>query len=90
MHHVKHIRKRYPDSIEKIMSNLNRKQIPVCHACHMKIHSGKFEKVLVNYVRISSNTHNKTQRAVCGESCTYGSEGGYSLPVHGEHGSRCG
>lgn len=47
MHHVK-IRKE-GDNISgfwQIMSNLNRKQIPVCHACHMKIHSGKYDKSL--------------------------------------------
>lgn len=40
MHHVKHIRKGKIKGFTKIMSQLNRKQIPVCRECHMKIHKG--------------------------------------------------
>jgi group II intron reverse transcriptase/maturase len=40
MHHVKHIRKANQEvkGFTKIMSSLNRKQIPVCQLCHDKIH----------------------------------------------------
>jgi hypothetical protein len=41
LHHVKHIRKGEVKGFTQIMKQLNRKQIPVCRPCHMKIHSGK-------------------------------------------------
>jgi group II intron reverse transcriptase/maturase len=41
MHHVKHIRKGEVKGFTQIMKQLNKKQIPVCRPCHMKIHSGK-------------------------------------------------
>lgn len=53
MHHVKHIRKEGEkiSGFTKIMSNLNRKQIPVCHACHMKIHAGKYDGKSISELR---------------------------------------
>jgi group II intron reverse transcriptase/maturase len=45
MHHVKHLRKDVnPNQIgfTKLMSDLNRKQIPVCQSCHLKIHKGTY------------------------------------------------
>lgn len=49
MHHVKHIRKT-TDKIKKdywtrIMSSMNRKQIPVCRSCHNLIHRGKYDQI---------------------------------------------
>lgn len=47
MHHVKHIRKMgkraSTDFLTNIMVKINRKQIPVCKTCHVKIHSGKYD-----------------------------------------------
>lgn len=45
MHHVKHIRKAGESIVgfTKIMSKLNRKQIPVCQRCHDKIHRGEYD-----------------------------------------------
>lgn len=43
MHHVRHIRKmgeRKPKGFQAVMNALNRKQIPVCKECHLKIHRG--------------------------------------------------
>jgi hypothetical protein len=37
MHHVKHIKKEEAKGFTKVMQSLNRKQIPVCRDCHMKI-----------------------------------------------------
>ena len=45
MHHVKHVRKaNYTyKGFHEIMHLLNRKQIPVCQSCHMKIHRGEYD-----------------------------------------------
>lgn len=44
MHHVKHLRKDgiKPTGFVSLMSKLNRKQIPVCKKCHLKIHKGDY------------------------------------------------
>ena len=46
MHHVKHIRKggKNPNKgFNRLMANLNRKQIPVCEECHDHIHAGRYD-----------------------------------------------
>jgi len=46
MHHVRHIRKMSGQKARgflRIMAMLNRKQVPVCRACHQKIHTGKYD-----------------------------------------------
>lgn len=47
MHHVKHIRKMGQEvkGFKRVMASLNRKQLPVCHECHHKIHSGKYDGI---------------------------------------------
>jgi len=45
MHHVKHIRKGEAKGFNKVMQSLNRKQIPVCRDCHMKIHRGEYDGI---------------------------------------------
>ena len=47
MHHVKHIRKsnKKAQGFTKLMSKLNRKQIPVCSNCHVQIHNGKYDGI---------------------------------------------
>lgn len=47
MHHVKHIRKLGSKLIgfTRIMAALNRKQIPVCHECHHRIHRGEYDGI---------------------------------------------
>jgi group II intron reverse transcriptase/maturase len=45
MHHVKHVRKggnRYAGFTAE-MSLLSRKQIPLCKACHIKVHEGNYD-----------------------------------------------
>jgi len=45
MHHVKHVRKqgeRY-SGFHKEMALLNRKQVPLCRECHMKVHRGLYD-----------------------------------------------
>lgn len=47
MHQVKHIRKMNEKvkGFTKIMAMLNRKQIPVCHSYHVKIHNGTYDEI---------------------------------------------
>lgn len=46
MHHVRHLRKGgrvVVRGFNRILADVNRKQIPVCHECHVRIHSGKYD-----------------------------------------------
>ncbi len=45
MHHVRHIRKRgeHVQGFTLYLAAINRKQIPVCHLCHVEIHNGKYD-----------------------------------------------
>jgi group II intron reverse transcriptase/maturase len=48
MHHVRHIRKmgaKKPTGFLALMRALNRKQVPVCEACHRKIHLGEYDGI---------------------------------------------
>jgi hypothetical protein len=48
MHHVRHIRKMggaKPKGFTAVMGQLNRKQVPVCHDCHRKIHRGEYDGI---------------------------------------------
>jgi hypothetical protein len=48
MHHVRHIRKmagRKPTGFTAVMGRLNRKQVPVCEACHRRIHVGDYDGI---------------------------------------------
>ena len=54
MHHVRHIRKlsnkREAVGFNHILRMLNRKQIPVCEDCHMKIHQGKYDGLRLSHL----------------------------------------
>jgi group II intron reverse transcriptase/maturase len=46
VHHVKHLRKQgvregRPDYMTNLMRNMNRKQVLLCQACHIKVHQGR-------------------------------------------------
>lgn len=43
MHHVKHIKKGKTKGFTQMMKQLNRKQVPVCWTCHVKIHNGQYD-----------------------------------------------
>ena len=54
MHHVKHLRKgspKSPSGFTALMSKLNRKQLPVCRPCHLKIHQGLYGGTSLKKVR---------------------------------------
>ena len=58
MHHVKHIRK-VTEMIEKdywtrVMSTMNRKQIPVCKHCHDKIHRGEYDEIALKSLNLTN------------------------------------
>ena len=48
MHHLRHIRKMgtaKPTGFAAVMRALNRKQIPVCEGCHVRIHNGEYDGI---------------------------------------------
>lgn len=65
MHHIKHIRKRayalIPDSesYQRILALRNRKQVPLCRACHNQVHTGQYSgpllKKLIPPVKLMDN-----------------------------------
>jgi nicotine oxidoreductase len=52
MHHVRHIRqlshRREPTGFNRILRQLNRKQVPVCKDCHEKIHRGAYDDLRIS------------------------------------------
>jgi group II intron reverse transcriptase/maturase len=52
MHHLKHIRKTGEklNSFGQIMSQLNRKQMPLCQSCHRKVHTGQYDGVSLRLI----------------------------------------
>lgn len=51
MHHVRHLRKGgrvVVRGFNRILADVNRKQIPVCHECHVRIHAGKYDGKSLN------------------------------------------
>jgi 5-methylcytosine-specific restriction endonuclease McrA len=56
MHHLKHIKSINVklDSFGKIMSKINRKQVPLCRPCHERVHNGTYDGMSLkhfNYIR---------------------------------------
>lgn len=47
MHHIRHVRKAGTKlhGFSKQMSLINRKQIPVCHQCHTRVHRGEYDGI---------------------------------------------
>jgi retron-type reverse transcriptase len=54
MHHVKALRKGgvalKDNYMLAMMQRINRKQICVCHSCHMKIHTGKYDGISLKFL----------------------------------------
>lgn len=44
-HHVRHIKVNKTEGFLQVLTNLNRKQIPVCQKCHLNIHQGKYDSL---------------------------------------------
>jgi len=47
MHHVKHIRKGKAKGFTQVLQAINRKQVPACRACHVKIHQGRYDGISI-------------------------------------------
>jgi len=44
MHHIRHLRKnKSKDYLTQTMININRKQVPLCKNCHIKVHQGIYD-----------------------------------------------
>lgn len=44
VHHVRHLRKnKSTDCMTEIMQRMNRKQVPLCKNCHIKVHKGTYD-----------------------------------------------
>ena len=45
MHHIRHIRKinRKLNSFDQAVARINRKQVPLCRVCHIKLHKGEYK-----------------------------------------------
>ena len=56
MHHIKHVNKIKAKGFTKLMSMLNRKQIPVCISCHNKIHTGAYDGISLNTLKRKPKT----------------------------------
>lgn len=52
MHHIKHIKtiNAKLSSFDKMVAAINRKQVPLCRECHIKIHTGKYKGVRLNKI----------------------------------------
>lgn len=44
-HHIKHVKIEKAEGFLQIMKQLNRKQIPCCKECHIKIHKGLYDNI---------------------------------------------
>lgn len=67
MHHLRHIKKMgiaaKSDFLTNIMSKINRKQIPLCKICHVKVHAGKYDGPALSADNIKSqNWYNACKR----------------------------
>lgn len=52
MHHLKHIKtiNIKLNSFDKKMAKINRKQVPLCRACHVAVHQGNYKKVSLKHL----------------------------------------
>jgi len=53
MHHVKHIKTIGPKltPFDKLMARINRKQVPLCRKCHLKVHKGEYKGMSLNHFK---------------------------------------
>ena len=60
MHHVRHIRKRGQAlrGFALYLAAINRKQLPVCHACHRDIHRGRYDGARLKAIMQRLQTRN--------------------------------
>src|SRR5437879_1471530 len=53
MHHLKHLKTMNAnlDSFGKAMARINRKQVPLCRPCHLKVHKGEYAGMSLKYFK---------------------------------------
>lgn len=58
VHHIKHIKTINPklSDFDKLVAAINRKQVPLCRSCHVKLHSG-------NYQGVNLRKYNKNRKS---------------------------
>jgi len=62
VHHVRHLRKKKSaDWMTKIMQQMNRKQVPLCQSCHIKVHKGTYDGKSLRKVGEGENQPPKTE-----------------------------
>lgn len=65
MHHLKHIKtiNSKLKAFDKMMAEINRKQVPLCRTCHLDVHKGNYEgKSLKNLNKIWVPVENKKEK----------------------------
>ena len=50
--------------IDKEMAAINRKQIPLCMDCHLKVHSGRYDGISLKKLNDESNIAKKSNSSV--------------------------
>lgn len=58
MHHLKHIRtiNLKLNSFDQMLAKINRKQVPLCSACHHQVHSGNYQGLSLKYLKKTKKT----------------------------------
>jgi hypothetical protein len=53
MHHVKHIKtlNKKLNAFDAQMARINRKQVPLCRKCHLRVHKGTYNGMSIKYFR---------------------------------------
>jgi len=57
MHHLRHIRTINVklNDFDKMLARINRKQVPLCRACHLEVHAGKYKGKSLKHLQTKSN-----------------------------------
>ena len=51
MHHVRHIKHIKAKGLARIMTSLNKRQIPLCRPCHLLVHKGEYDGASLKKLR---------------------------------------
>nr|ATI20527.1 hypothetical protein [Juglanconis juglandina] len=55
MHHLKHIRTLNVKlgKFDQMVAKINRKQVPLCRECHMKVHKGEYQGLSLKHLKVN-------------------------------------
>lgn len=61
MHHLKHIKtiNTKLNTFNKLLAKINRKQVPLCKDCHVRVHNGKHQGFSLKYLSLKSKREKK-------------------------------